>query len=211
MFLKNAPFSGHKRLFVYGKFSKFIKSVDMETYRAYVFSYPNRFDGRVLSYFNVPQQQQKQQHRTAAVYELAKEVKHKEHPVNIPNSRWVWVHNKLPPYKDAYFNFSYFAMTLNEMEPYMQIPGVLCPTDSRFRPDVRLYENGHVDAADGIKVKLENAQRQRAKERTEQWRPRWFYKGSSPFTGEESWVLRGDYWNRRYPYDPVLNNLFVAR
>lgn len=176
----------------------------METYRAYVFTYPNRFDGRVMSYFNVPP-------RSVHMHEKHKDGhKNKEmaHPLNIPNSRWVWIHSKLPPYRDAYFNFSYFAMTLNEIEPYMKIPGILCPTDSRFRPDLKLYENGNVDGADILKGKLEAAQRLRAKERVEPWKPRWFYRVVSPLTGEENWLYRGNYWNRAYPYDPELNHLF---
>lgn len=194
-------------MFVYGKYTRFIKCVDMESYRAYVFTNANRFDGRVLSYFNVPQR------AIAAFDKAAKDGagKPKEHPLNMPNSRWVWVHNKLPPYRESYFNFSYFAMTLNEMEPYMKMQGVLCPTDSRFRPDVRQYETGYVDAADSTKVKLENAQRSRAKERRELWRPRWFHQAASPYTGETVWVFNGRYWNREYPYDVVLNNLFVIR
>lgn len=180
----------------------------MESYKEYAFSTPNRFDGRLLSYFNLADV------RSIAMFQRVKEKeKSKEppHPINIPNSRWVWVSHKTPPNRDVYFNFTYFAMTLNEMEPYMQIPGVLCPTDSRFRPDVRLYENGNVDGADTLKTKLENSQRARAKEQTAPWTPRWFYSAISPYTGEESWIFRSEYWNRVYPYDPVLNNLFVVR
>lgn len=208
LLIKQFPtFRGIKRLFVYGKYSRFIKSVDMDTYRAYVFTNANRFDGRLLSYFNVPQ-------RNAVVFDKAKDPpknKDMQHPLNIPNSRWVWVFNKFPPYRDIYFNFSYFALTLNEIEPYMKIPGVLCPTDSRFRPDVQFYENGNVEAADALKIKLENTQRARAKTRKEPWTPRWFYPSPSPYTGEPIWLFRGDYWNRIYPYDEVLNNLFEVR
>lgn len=181
----------------------------MDTYQAYVFTYPNRFNGRILSYFTVPK-------RNVPLINEAKEtergVKDMGHPLRIPHSKWVWVHNKLPPHREFYYNFTYFAFTLNEIEPYMKMPGVLCPTDSRFRPDVRLYENGLVDAADAAKAKLENAQRMRAQaKKEEEWVPRWFVKSVSPHTGEEHWVFKGDYWNRNYKYDSVLNNLFVLR
>lgn len=197
---------GNKRLFVYGKYSRFVKSVDMDTYRAYAFAYPNRFDGRQMSYFNVPQR------NVVAIDRASEQAKTKDmqHPLIIPHSRWVWVFNALPPYRDSYFNFTYFAMTLNEVEPYMQIPGVLCPTDSRLRPDVQLYESGNVDGADALKVKLENIQRARAKARGKPWIPRWFHSAPSPYTGEGSWMFRGEYWNRVYPYDDILNNLFIV-
>lgn len=198
-------------MFVYGKCSRFIKAVDMDSYRAYAYAVPNRFDGRILSYFSVPQ-------RSTAAYHLGrtKEVvqeKNKDsyHPINIPNSVWLWMSPKLPPYRELYFNFTYFALTLNEIEPYMKVPGVLCPTDSRFRPDVRSYENGNVDAAELIKTKLENSQRSRAKKQQGLWQPRWFYSAISPLTGEEYWPYGGNYWNRQYPYDEELNDIFNIR
>ena len=53
-------------------------------------------------------------------------------------------------------------------------PVVKCPTDSRFRPDQRLLENGDVDAASSEKFRLEEKQRgaRRLREsRRERWRP----------------------------------------
>ena len=38
------------------------------------------------------------------------------------------------------YNFTNFAVTLNELEPGME--GVLAPTDCRLRPDIRAMENG---------------------------------------------------------------------
>lgn len=40
------------------------------------------------------------------------------------------------------YNFTNFAMTLNELEPGME--GVLAPTDCRLRPDIRAMENGNM-------------------------------------------------------------------
>lgn len=54
-------------------------------------------------------------------------------------------------------NFTKFAIELNEQEA-----GV-APTDSRFRPDQRLMENGDWNAANIVKQKLEKAQRYRQK------------------------------------------------
>lgn len=41
-----------------------------------------------------------------------------------------------------FYAFSTFAMQLNELEKHME--GVLPPTDSRLRPDIRAMENGDI-------------------------------------------------------------------
>jgi len=38
------------------------------------------------------------------------------------------------------YNFTSFALTLNEMEPGME--GLLAPTDCRLRPDLKAMEEG---------------------------------------------------------------------
>lgn len=40
------------------------------------------------------------------------------------------------------YNFTNFAMSLNELEPGME--AILAPTDCRFRPDIRAMENGNM-------------------------------------------------------------------
>lgn len=40
------------------------------------------------------------------------------------------------------YNFTNFAMSLNELEPGME--ALLAPTDCRFRPDIRAMENGNM-------------------------------------------------------------------
>ena len=40
------------------------------------------------------------------------------------------------------YNFSSFALTLNELEPGMK--RVLPATDCRLRPDIRAMENGNI-------------------------------------------------------------------
>lgn len=52
---------------------------------------------------------------------------------------------------------------------------MLCPTDSRKRPDQRLLEDGKVDEASAEKFRLEEKQRtvRRLREmKKEKWRPR---------------------------------------
>lgn len=73
-----------------------------------------------------------------------------------------------------YYQFTYFAMTLNEM-PDLKPPATLCPTDSRFRPDVRKLESGDLDGAASEKTRLEEKQRdsrKAMKSRKEEWKPR---------------------------------------
>lgn len=73
-----------------------------------------------------------------------------------------------------YYQFTYFAMTLNEM-PDLKPPARLCPTDSRYRPDVRKLESGDIDGAALEKTRLEEKQRdsrKAMKARKEEWKPR---------------------------------------
>lgn len=54
--------------------------------------------------------------------------------------------------------FSYFTMDLNNLSP--DYAAHAAPTDSRRRPDQRLYEAGRVDEAVEQKNRLEEKQRQ---------------------------------------------------
>ncbi|CAH8839050.1 unnamed protein product [Trichobilharzia szidati] len=65
----------------------------------------------------------------------------------------LWKCNPLPPNASDMYHFSQFAIELNEMEE-----GV-APTDSRFRPDQRLMEEGLWDQANDEKRRLEVKQR----------------------------------------------------
>ena len=69
-----------------------------------------------------------------------------------------------PPMKDSekMHNFTKFAIELNELEEGLP------PTDSRLRPDQRLMEEGKWTAANEVKQKLEEAQRERRRQREEQ-------------------------------------------
>lgn len=65
-------------------------------------------------------------------------------------------------------------MSLNELESDMK--GQLCPTDSRLRPDVRLLEQGDIDAAATEKTRLEDKQRtcrKAFKKSSEPWQARY--------------------------------------
>ena len=60
------------------------------------------------------------------------------------------------------YGFSTFATSLNQKTDEMI--GVVAPTDSRFRPDQRLLEDGFLDKAETEKQRLEKKQRQAAKQ-----------------------------------------------
>lgn len=45
------------------------------------------------------------------------------------------------------YNFTNFAMSLNELQPGME--AILAPTDCRLRPDIRAMENGDISNSFG--------------------------------------------------------------
>ncbi|XP_016121767.1 oxysterol-binding protein-related protein 2-like [Sinocyclocheilus grahami] len=97
------------------------------------------------------------------------------------------------------YNFTNFAMTLNELEPGTE--GVLAPTDCRLRPDIRAMENGNMDEASREKERLEEKQRAARKELAkdgEEWSTRWFQLGTNPYTGAQDWLYTGGYFDRKY-------------
>ncbi|KAL8862719.1 MAG: hypothetical protein Q9178_001217 [Gyalolechia marmorata] len=114
----------------------------------------------------------------------------------------IWKVDDLPSDAPKRYGFTSFATQLNEITSMEtnKIP----PTDSRLRPDQRKLEEGDVDAAEDLKARLEEAQRQRRKEQEsggETWEPRWFMKVDGVGEGaEECWRLKGgaeNYWEKR--------------
>jgi hypothetical protein len=86
--------------------------------------------------------------------------------IDIPNSETLWTVEKRPENSASYFSFTSFAMSLNEIEPYMLEPKtILCRSDSRLRPDIRKLENGDLDGAIVEKTRLEEKQRDARKAR----------------------------------------------
>ncbi|KRX56010.1 Oxysterol-binding protein-related protein 2 [Trichinella sp. T9] len=76
-------------------------------------------------------------------------------PVTFPGSNILWQIKSRPDFSEGFFNFTEFAMGLNDM----QSNNDYAPTDSRFRPDVRYLENGELDLAETEKLRLEEKQR----------------------------------------------------
>ncbi|KAJ1667940.1 Oxysterol-binding protein 3 [Coemansia sp. RSA 1813] len=115
----------------------------------------------------------------------------------------LWTAVSLPPDSENYYRFSYFTMRLNEL-----VPGTLQDlphTDTRFRPDQRAYEEGRIDDAEETKHELEEAQRERKRDRDAagvEWVPQWFEEREDPHCESgRSWQYRGGYWDARANHD----------
>ena len=99
------------------------------------------------------------------------------------------------------FQFNLLSVNMNFKSDEME--GTIAPTDTRFRNDMRLYEEGKVDEADEEKIRLEVKQRKARKLREEAggvWEPNFFKEVAHPFIeGEKQYVLRNDnnYFDRR--------------
>lgn len=116
--------------------------------------------------------------------------------IKFNNGKQIWhIHDQLKHHEKKY-GFTKFACNLN----YIDEPHVNCaPTDSRRRPDQKLYEDGKVDQAGHLKLKLEEDQRLRRKDSAGNdvvHCPAFFVKGH----GDLDWSLKrgkDSYWNRR--------------
>ena len=114
-----------------------------------------------------------------------------------PSARCVWRPGALPEDQDLYYGFSRFAIELNDLEPCLV--NVLPPTDSRFRPDQRLLEEGNVPRAEASKLQLEQAQRERrlAKEQRGIGHNSMRFCKTICNNNEEKWEFSGTYWDAR--------------
>nr|XP_020852207.1 oxysterol-binding protein 2 isoform X1 [Phascolarctos cinereus] len=120
-------------------------------------------------------------------------------------AKLLWKKYPLPENAENMYYFSELALILNEPEE-----GV-APTDSRWRPDQRLMENGQWDEANSEKQRLEEKQRMIRRKRLESssreqldegkeadlHKPLWFEKKMDPFTGEEAYIYKGGYWEAK--------------
>uniref|UniRef100_A0A915EGJ5 Oxysterol-binding protein n=1 Tax=Ditylenchus dipsaci TaxID=166011 RepID=A0A915EGJ5_9BILA len=115
----------------------------------------------------------------------------------VNDSRLLWHKYKKPPRSFEFYDFTYFAMMLNERDR-VDI-GRLPRTDSRLRPDIRHMENGSFDTASSEKQRIEQKQRD-AKHTQSSNSPMWFYavKGSDEFGRVGQWQFNGKYWQRNF-------------
>ncbi|CAG8603156.1 9300_t:CDS:2, partial [Paraglomus brasilianum] len=104
----------------------------------------------------------------------------------------IWKANKPAPDHEQYYGFTQYTMELNELTD--DIKDHLPNTDTRLRPDQRLFEEGDVDNAESEKLRIEQKQREYRKflERTgKKWEPQWFKLEN------DVWVYSGNYWETR--------------
>nr|XP_014337943.1 PREDICTED: LOW QUALITY PROTEIN: oxysterol-binding protein-related protein 1-like [Bos mutus] len=117
----------------------------------------------------------------------------------IPRSVLLWRIAPRPPNSAQMYNFTSFAMVLNEVDKEME--SVIPKTDCKLRPDIRAMENGEIDQASEEKKRLEEKQRAARKNRSkseEDWKTRWFHQGPNPYSGAQDWLYSGSYWDRNY-------------
>ncbi|XP_040208818.1 oxysterol-binding protein-related protein 3 isoform X1 [Rana temporaria] len=116
----------------------------------------------------------------------------------------IWRINPMPKDSELYYGFTKNALQLNEFDP--KTKSLLPCTDTRFRPDQRLLEEGNVEAAEAQKQRIEQLQRERRRvleENSLEHQPRFFRKSSG-----DLWVTNGTYWQRRK--DPGFSKMDCA-
>lgn len=110
----------------------------------------------------------------------------------------VWRARNKPSNSDFMYQFSRFTLQMNHINDALKER--LPPTDARFRPDQRAFENGDYDLATKEKHRLEEAQRARRKEHEKTGQahvPSYFELTQHEITGEKIWKFNGRYWQDR--------------
>ncbi|KAM9343472.1 oxysterol-binding protein-related protein 2-like isoform 2-T2 [Pholidichthys leucotaenia] len=152
--------SKKKRSVIYGKWTECMYSVDPKVYEAF-----KKSDKKMGS-------DSQKEHDCEG--EEADELPEVQETVTvIPGSALLWRITPRPLHSAQMYNFTSFAMTLNELEPGME--RLIAPTDCRLRPDIRAMENGDIDLASSEKERLEEKQRAARRERSkdeEEWSTR---------------------------------------
>ncbi|XP_018089573.1 oxysterol binding protein like 2 L homeolog isoform X1 [Xenopus laevis] len=123
----------------------------------------------------------------------------------IPGSKLLWRITSRPSNSVQMYNFTHFAVSLNELDKDMK--GILAPTDCRLRPDIKGMENGDMDLAGNEKERLEEKQRASRRERAknnEEWQTRWFTQGNNPHTKTSDWIYTGGYFDRNFTDCPDI-------
>ncbi|KAM4688817.1 oxysterol-binding protein-related protein 1 isoform 2-T2 [Discoglossus pictus] len=123
----------------------------------------------------------------------------------VPGSSLLWRIAPRPPNSAQMYNFTHFALALNELDKGME--SIIPKTDCRLRPDIRAMENGEIDTASEEKKRLEEKQRAARKNRSksdEDWNTRWFHQGPNPYNGSQDWLYCGKYWDRSYTNLPDI-------
>ncbi|XP_042299341.1 oxysterol-binding protein-related protein 1-like isoform X3 [Sceloporus undulatus] len=173
---------------LYGKWTECLYSVDLATFEAYKKNDKKNTDEK---------KNNKQTGNSDEPDEMP--LPDSESVCVIPGSVLLWRIVPRPSNSTQMYNFTTFAMALNELDQEME--SVIPKTDCRLRPDIRAMENGDIDVASEEKKRLEEKQRAARKNRSkseEEWKTRWFHQGPNPYTGGQDWIYSGNYWDRNY-------------
>uniref|UniRef100_A0A7N6AZ42 Oxysterol-binding protein n=1 Tax=Anabas testudineus TaxID=64144 RepID=A0A7N6AZ42_ANATE len=99
----------------------------------------------------------------------------------------------MPVDHEQYYGFTQLAVELNELNSMLR--PLLPTTDTRFRPDQRLLEEGNTEGAEEQKQRIEQLQRERKKvlqDNNMTHQPRFFKKSKN-----DTWVSNNTYWELR--------------
>ncbi|KAM6973931.1 oxysterol-binding protein-related protein 3-like isoform 1-T1 [Tautogolabrus adspersus] len=110
-----------------------------------------------------------------------------------PAATCIWRTNTMPEDQEQYYGFTQYAVELNELDPTLR--PLLPPTDTRFRPDQRLLEEGNTEGAEEQKQRIEQLQRERRKvlqDNSMTHQPHFFKKSK-----DDTWVSNNTYWETR--------------
>jgi len=114
----------------------------------------------------------------------------------------VWRQHALSADNERYYGFTKFAIELNEILP--QHEASLPHTDSRWRPDQQLLEQGRIHDAENEKKRVEDIQRKAARKRESlgvKYEPRFFKQddnGEYRYVGDSYWEQHDnqEFWRK---------------
>ncbi|XP_063041424.1 oxysterol-binding protein-related protein 3a isoform X2 [Engraulis encrasicolus] len=110
-----------------------------------------------------------------------------------PSATCIWRANVMPEDYEQFYGLTQFAIELNELDDKER--PLLPPTDTRFRPDQRMLEEGDVSGAEENKERIEGLQRERRKlhqDNNTSHQPRFFKRSE-----DDTWLTNGTYWELR--------------
>ncbi|KAJ8979884.1 hypothetical protein NQ317_017507 [Molorchus minor] len=216
--------SKNKIRYIYGKWTEFLKCTDYNLYEEYLKENPSKFSSgnskcsndspshtskkmlqklnslKVGSFRSNSMSQESINDPATDSTEETIPKSDSTYSIEIPNSVAIWQVTPRPPQTSDYYQFTEFAMSLNELESGMD--KIICPTDSRLRPDIRKLEQGDIDGAAIEKNRLEEKQRDankyRKNKKITEWKPKWFEQAPNPYNKQDDWICTGNYWKRQY-------------
>ncbi|XP_067938149.1 oxysterol-binding protein-related protein 6-like [Watersipora subatra] len=122
-------------------------------------------------------------------------------------NRCIWRAGNMPEDCELYYGFTRFAIELNELRE--EESSYLPRTDTRFRPDQRMLEEGMIEQAESEKQRVEKLQREARKIRESSgsgYQPRWFRKVEHD--KKESYMFTEEYWKcKREPGFNALDDI----